>query len=436
MKKNKKITIYFVIFSLLLIGIIYAILQANLQINGTAKIGANTWDIHFNNIQVNANSVAIGTGDTAATIDPDNNCKVDFSVTLSLPGDFYEFTVDVVNAGTIDGMIGELTKTIKVNNETVSEIPDYLNYIVTYSDGTEILENHALDAGTTETYLVRLEYKTNIEELPEAATIETSLEPQYIQADNNVIPVRTKTATFDTGKVVQVKLSLINRNPEATGQQYVPYSGQEWSTSYSMTDGLKKADSLGQFDTSDVTHIISSPDSNYPIYVWYEDWSIKWYTEAEVIYLNEDSSYLFYNYPGGGFDSNFFDLLDMLDTSRVQNMSYMFNSNYNIAHNLNNIDRIIDWDVSNVIDMSYMFHNCLYEAPIGFTLASLNDWDIRNVTNFTGMFSYSQMDRSGIVSGSSVNDIIFPTFSLRPGTWNKSISGQYDMVDGTYIPNN
>ena len=185
MNRNKKqFTTQFILLGLLLIGVVYAILQANLQINGTAKIQANTWDIHFDNIQVNANSVAIGENDSAATIDPENNCKVDFEVTLSIPGDFYEFTIDVVNAGTIDGMIGELNKTLKVNNEVVEETPDYLNYSITYSDGVEIEENHRISAGTTETYLVRLEFKTDIEELPQATTITTSLEPQYLQADN------------------------------------------------------------------------------------------------------------------------------------------------------------------------------------------------------------------------------------------------------------
>ena len=188
-RNNKQITTTFILFSLLLIGVVYAILQANLQINGTAKIRANTWDIHFDNIQVNANSVPIGTGDSAATIDPENNCKVDFEVTLSIPGDFYEFTIDVVNAGTIDGMIGELNKTLVVNNEPVDNPPEYLDYSVTYSDGLEIEENHKISAGTTETYLVRLEFKTDIEELPSATTIATSLTPQYIQSDSNSINV-------------------------------------------------------------------------------------------------------------------------------------------------------------------------------------------------------------------------------------------------------
>ena len=104
-RKNQKKYII-IVYLLALIGVGYAILQANLQINGTTKISSNTWDIHFDHIQVNQNSVSIGDSDSAATIDPNNNCKIDFSVTLNVPGDFYEFTVDVVNAGTIDGMIG------------------------------------------------------------------------------------------------------------------------------------------------------------------------------------------------------------------------------------------------------------------------------------------------------------------------------------------
>ncbi|MBQ3307060.1 MAG: hypothetical protein IJG68_02580 [Bacilli bacterium] len=196
--RNKKVTTYFILFSLLLIGIIYAILQANLQINGIAKIKSNSWDIHFDNIEINENSVSIGENDSAATIDPNNNCKIDFEVTLSLPGDFYEFTVDVVNAGTIDGMIGELNKSIKVNNEIVSEIPDFLEYSITYEDGMEIIQNHALNAGTTETYLVRLEFRSDIEELPEATTVVTTLEPHFIQKDSGAIMPNHPKLLLDT----------------------------------------------------------------------------------------------------------------------------------------------------------------------------------------------------------------------------------------------
>ena len=189
-KKNQRITSYFILFSLLIvIGVAFAILQANLQINGTAKISENQWNVHFENIVVNQDSVPIGTDDTAAVIDPTNNCKVDFSITLSLPGDFYEFTVDVENEGTIDAMIGTITKTLKVNNVQTETVLEYLNYTVTYDDGGEILENQLLAKGTKETYKVRVEFKTDIdaEDLPDTTTLSMSFEPTYVQANENAI---------------------------------------------------------------------------------------------------------------------------------------------------------------------------------------------------------------------------------------------------------
>ena len=185
-RNNKQVTTYFILLALLLIGVIYAILQANLQINGTAKIGANTWDIHFDNIQVNENSVSIGSGDSAATIDPENDCKVDFEVTLSLPGDFYEFTVDVVNAGTIDGMI---------QTYTIPNVPNYLDYTITYADGMSLAENQLLSAGATETYKARLEFRNDLDELPDAETLSTSFEVVYVQADESAEVVHGLTGT-------------------------------------------------------------------------------------------------------------------------------------------------------------------------------------------------------------------------------------------------
>ena len=199
MNKNKKITSYFIIIAFVLVaGIVYALLQATLDIDGSSLIKSGTWDIHFANIQVTPGSVSIGTGDSAATIDPSNNCKVDFEVTLPLPGDFYEFTVDVVNAGTLDGMLNTFVKTLKVNGTTVSTLPEYLTYSVTYSDGVELQQYQLLGAGETETYKVRIELDSSLEELPPTSTITANIAPVYIQADNNGIPVRVSEANFAT----------------------------------------------------------------------------------------------------------------------------------------------------------------------------------------------------------------------------------------------
>ena len=98
MKKNKrKLNYLIVIILLLLVSIGYAILSTNLNILGSSQINAPTWDIHWENVSVKSGSVSA----TTHTIDT-NKTTVNYSVTLTIPGDYYEFTVDAVNAGTID----------------------------------------------------------------------------------------------------------------------------------------------------------------------------------------------------------------------------------------------------------------------------------------------------------------------------------------------
>ena len=190
-KSNKKKWIILGIL-LLTITIGYAALGTTLNINGTTGISNATWDIHWNNVQVKSGSVSIGTGDQAATITQGNNQEVTYAVTLNTPGDFYEFTVDALNAGSIDGMIDTITSTYKIGNGettpiTSNNLPAYLNYTVTYSDGVAIAQNHKLEANSTETYKVRIEFKKDIDanQLPESAqSILFSFAVNYVQADD------------------------------------------------------------------------------------------------------------------------------------------------------------------------------------------------------------------------------------------------------------
>ena len=146
-KSNKKFTLLAVAL-LFVISIGYAALSTTLSINGTANIASNSWDVHFANLQVTS-----GTSPTSLT----------WVVSLGAPGDFYEFTVDAVNAGTINAKIADngITKTeMEATPET------YLNYTVTYYDGTPIAVGDTLakagQTGNTKTLKVRVEYDTDV----------------------------------------------------------------------------------------------------------------------------------------------------------------------------------------------------------------------------------------------------------------------------------
>ena len=214
MKNRKQKNIYLILFSLVLIvGVAYAILQANLQINGTTKIGANTWDVHFkaNTITPTTGSVTIDTtnNEQAATID--NASQVSYVVKLAQPGDFYEFTVDVENTGSIDAMLDSISSKIKIGSGEEVEIiptgqnrniPSYLDYSVAYSDGTAIAaKQELLGNGGIETIKVRVEFKTDIEanDLPQTdQTITFKFQMNYVQKDDTSIPVGGIPSSFST----------------------------------------------------------------------------------------------------------------------------------------------------------------------------------------------------------------------------------------------
>ena len=195
---NNKKTIYGIFFILIcLVAIGYAAIVSNITIAGTAKIKTNNFDVHFENVTVTTGSVEINTtaGDSAATIEPTNRTRIDYSVTLEEPGDFYEFTVKVVNAGSMDAMVNTVTS--KMNNVVINNnLPNYLEYNVTYVDGIAIEPNHELNATQVETYKVRVAYRTDINpgDLPTTpSTLNFSFSANYVQKDSNAItrPVLT-----------------------------------------------------------------------------------------------------------------------------------------------------------------------------------------------------------------------------------------------------
>ena len=190
-RRNKNHFVFLLLLLLVSIGIGYAFLSQDLTINGTGKVTANNWNIYFDNIVFNSGNVALSQGDVEATINSTTLTDVTYTITLQKPGDFYEFTVDVVNDGSLDAMVNTVSNKLGgVEIDATHPLPSYLNYTVTYSDGITIAPNHLLEAGDTETYKVRLEYRKDISanDLPSTAqTLTLNFSVEYVQADENAV---------------------------------------------------------------------------------------------------------------------------------------------------------------------------------------------------------------------------------------------------------
>ena len=215
-KKNKEdrrkaymlVLLVFVLFIGITIG--YAALTTSLKIQGDVEIKTPKWDIHFDNICIGdkcdcehrtdccAPGQPCGGGDYPPVCKPEDttcnpdypNCPpgvictpptpvpslprctgpgkcipelqqllVKYSVVFDTPGQYYDFTVDVVNDGYFDAVVSENPSPAKAGLTAEHDV--YTNYIVTYANGEEVKAGDKLKAGSKATIYVRVEYDKN-----------------------------------------------------------------------------------------------------------------------------------------------------------------------------------------------------------------------------------------------------------------------------------
>ena len=104
-RKTLYLVLGIVIVSVFTLSVAYAAMSAVLEIHGNSEVVASSWNIHLENVKVKSGSVSTNAPQISGT------STLSFDVDLDLPGDYYEFTVDVVNGGSIDAMIDSVVKT-------------------------------------------------------------------------------------------------------------------------------------------------------------------------------------------------------------------------------------------------------------------------------------------------------------------------------------
>ena len=186
-KTKRDLNILLLLIFIISLTIGYAILSSGLNILGTTTISSSKWDIHWENVTPTTN-LDNANITTAATITDDTT--VTYAVKLDKPGDYYEFTVDAVNDGTIDGMISVFgNKVYAANGTTEKQLADYLEYTISYSDGVSLATNQLLSAGESETYKVKIQFKEDIEasQLPsDVDSYQFKFSVTYVQAVDEV----------------------------------------------------------------------------------------------------------------------------------------------------------------------------------------------------------------------------------------------------------
>ena len=291
---------------------------------------------------------------------------------------------------TYNGFTSPIASLLTINADGSSEIEYYYDrnsYTVTFDSngGSEVLpveryyEEQIGDLPiVTKDSAVFIGWYTNLNGGEEVTSID------QVKNDTTIYARWSEaSATFLNGRELNVKMkSLVNSE-----ENEITYLTPNYDIiSIEYFDEMPDIDSM----TSD--NVVSTNDSVAPIYMWYNNGTIYWWSEDKKPSFNEDSSYLFSN-------MNAFTTIDFsnYNTSNVRNMSYMFNNSVS----LESID-LSSFNTSNVTNMSNMFNGCTNLKNVDFTNIKTNKvTDMSNM--FTGCLSLTNIDLSEFTTNNVAN---------------------------------
>ena len=139
-------------------------------------------------------------------------------------------------------------------------------------------------------------------------------------------------------------------------------------------------------------NIISTKESDVPVYCWKDGDALKWWSKAKTVKANASLGYMFQNYTKLSDISGLSDI----DTGNVTNIGSMFYG----CSSLTDLSPLAKWSTRNVTSMRYMFGSCSSLT----NLSPIANWDTGNVTTMSFMFKCSSLaDLNGLSSWNTGN---------------------------------
>ena len=436
----------------------YSALATNLAITGEATFRAvadmRVTDIQFDSVENGATLSydATYTKDTitAGFILPNANSSISYNVTITNKGTIdqaiYDLQIQSCNNNDMIILVDDIpinealpmivpfgtSKTIKITYKTTSPSNNVINIInkfifkevyyveyntkggsnvatqVKYKDIDLILEGKP----TKSKYVF-----TGWSESENSSTISYVEGATYTLNQNKTLYAvyRQGESTFLAGTEFNAKIRQLAGNTNAT-----------YETTDSNITSIVRANSVpsswivnGTITPPISTNIVSTPESDFPIYAWYSNGVINWYTDVDNPYMNTNSSNMF-----RGLTNTSSIAINTIDTSRSTNMNLLFyNCNSLSSINLSNFSTVLvssmdsmfegcssltsltlsSLNTSNVLSMESMFKGCSSLSTITFG----NSFNIGSVGNMNSMFkecsSISTLNLSGFATSNVTN---------------------------------
>jgi surface protein len=132
---------------------------------------------------------------------------------------------------------------------------------------------------------------------------------------------------------------------------------------------IQRVTSADEMEGQDVAELQASGEA---VYAWVVKGVLYYYTEADTIYMNENSAQMFCEFCSLADISG----LSYFDASNVTNGDEMFEG----CNSLTNVDALSGWNSGNMESAGAMFSSCGSLSDI----SGLAKWDVSSVTDFGG----------------------------------------------------
>lgn len=127
-KNTQMFVIAILAVAVLTMSVGFAAFTQTLNIDGEVKVASSLWNIQFDTTSYVESSGSVTVSAENRTL---SGTSMTYNVTLTKPGDFYEFTINVKNTGTFDANLTGITM-----SPLTTEQAKYLTYEIDY-DGTK-----------------------------------------------------------------------------------------------------------------------------------------------------------------------------------------------------------------------------------------------------------------------------------------------------------
>ncbi len=213
-----------------------------------------------------------------------------------------------------------------------------------------------------------------------------------LEIENSIV-IDARNAIFLPGSDINVKIKQLSGNDLSSVTN--PYSYLD-----EIITSIQYFESEPLDNYKNEANTMSIPESQYPIYMWFDNGILYWWSEDKTPALNEDASYMF-----SGFSHlNDISGLQRFDVSQAvkinnflaygnfENLEPLSKWNFQITKQLmlffaynkaiTNVDALSDWDISNVESIAAMFSTCINLSSI----EGIKNWDVSKVVNLNQLF--------------------------------------------------